>query len=414
MRLRTRTVPVLPGVVGTARVDRRSAAALRRVGPGDVVVLDHVDLDRALAEALVAAGVAAVVNAASSISGRYANLGPEVLASAGVLIVDEVGVGVFDRLKDGRPVRVDEGVVYVDDEPVASGHELGLAEVRERMAQAREGLATQLQGFTHNATEFLRREPDLLLHGAGVPELDVTLAGRPVVVVTRDFDWEADLAAVRRFLEEQDPVLVAVDAGADVLLDAGHTPDLLVVGQEGLSDASAGPAVSDRALTSAREVLVHADSSGRLVGAERLERLGVRAQRIAAAGTTSDIALLVVHAGEADVLVAVGSHPGLDEFLDRQRSGLASTFLTRLKVGSRLVDAKAVPLLYSARTPRWRLWLLLLVALLAVAAAVLTTPVGAAWADEGRDAAGQLWAQRPDRLDDAASAVRRWVGDLVP
>jgi uncharacterized membrane-anchored protein len=166
-------------------------------------------------------------------------------------------------------------------------------------------------------------------------------------------------------------------------------------------------------LTTAREVLVHADSSDRLVGAERLERLGVRSQRIAAAGTTSDIALLVVHAKEAEVIVAVGAHPGLDEFLDRQRAGLASTFLTQLKVGSRLVDAKAVPVLYSSRTPRWRLWLLLLVALLAVVAAVLTTPVGAEWAAEGRDRVAELWAQRPEWVDSAASGVRRWVGDLT-
>src|SRR3712207_6451913 len=193
MRLRTRTSPVLPGVVGTARVDRRALAALRRVRPGDIAVLDHVDLDRALAEALVEAGVAAVVDAASSVSGRYPNLGPEVLTKAGVVLVDQVGTEIFDRVKDGQAVRVDEGVVYVDDEPVASGRELGLADVRELMAQAREGLATQLQGFTHNATEFLRREPDLLLHGAGIPDLDVDLTGRPVVVVARDFDWQEDL-----------------------------------------------------------------------------------------------------------------------------------------------------------------------------------------------------------------------------
>jgi uncharacterized membrane-anchored protein len=400
-------------VVGTARVDRRSVAALRRVGRGDVAVLDEVDLDRALAEALVNAGVAAVVNAAPFISGRYPNLGPEVLARAGVVMIDEVGTGVFDRVKDGRTVRVDEGVLYLDDEPVASGRELGLADVRELMAQAREGLATQLQGFTHNASEFLRREPDLLLHGDGVPELGVELEGRPVVVVSRAFDWERDLAAVRRFIAEQDPVLVAVDAGADVLLQAGLSPALLVVGQEGLAGASGGPAVSDRGLTSAHEVLAHADSSGRLVGAERLERLGVRSQRIPAAGTTTDIALLVAHAKEAEVIVSVGSHPGLDEFLDRQRVGLASTFLTQLKVGSRLVDAKAVPVLYGSRTPRWRLWLLALVALLALAAALLTTPVGAEWAATGRDRVEDLWSQRPEWLDSAASGVRRWLAGLT-
>jgi uncharacterized membrane-anchored protein len=303
--------------------------------------------------------------------------------------------------------------VYVEEEPVASGRALVLDDVRALMEEAREGLATQLNGFTHNATEFLRREPDLLLHGAGIPPLEVALNGRPVVVVTRDFDWEGDLAAVRRFVREQRPVLVGVDAGADVLLDAGLTPALLVVGHEGLLGASGGPVVSDRALTTAREVLVHTDASGRLAGAERLERLGIRPQWIAAAGTTTDVAVLVAHALDAEVIVSVGVHPGLDEFLDRQRSGLASTFLTRLKVGSRLVDAAAVPHLYSGRTPAWRLWLLVLVALLALVAAVLATPVGADWADTARDWLQQVWAHRPDWIGRTASDVRDWVTGVV-
>ena len=409
MRLRTRTVPVLTGVVGTARVDRRGPSAVRNAKPGDIVVLDHQDLDGSLAEALVSAGVVAVVDAAASISGRYPTLGPEVLVRAGVVLVDGVGTGVFDRVKDGRPIRVDDGVVYVDDEPVAAGRALGLADVRELMEQAKAGMATQLHGFSHNATEFLRREPDLLLHGTGVPDLAAALDGRPVVVAARDFDWEGDLEAVRRFIKDEKPVLVGVDAGADVLLDAGFIPTLVVVGEEGLAGVSGGRMVSDRALRAAQLVLVHADSSGRLPGSERLERLGIKAQRIAAAGTTTDVALLVVHAQHPEVIVTVGSHPGLDEFLDRQRTSLASTFLTRLKVGPQLVDAKAVPVLYRGRTQPWRLWLLLLVALLAVVAAVLTTPVGAEWADAGRDRAEELWTQRPAWLDDAASGVRRWV-----
>ena len=310
-------------------------------------------------------------------------------------------------------MRVDAGVVYLEDRPVASGRPLGLAEVRDLREQARDGLTTQLHGFTHNATEFLRREPDLLLHGAGIPPLDVAMAGRPVVVVTRDHDWEDDLEAVRRFVAQQDPVLVGVDAGADVLMDAGLTPALLVVGPEGLTGDSGGPAVSDRALRTVRSVLVHADPSGRVAGGDRLDRLGVRSQRIAAAGTSTDVALLVAHAQDADVIISVGSHPGLDEFLDRQRGGLASTFLTRLKVGARLVDARAVPALYRSRTPAWRLWLLLLVAVLALLGALLTTPVGATWAAEGREQVEELWSQRPDWLDTLASDVRDWASGVL-
>ena len=403
MKLHSRqsSVSGRPGTSGTARIDRRLGVVLRKVKHGDVAVIDHLDLDRSNAEALLDHGVIAVVNAAPFISGRYPNLGPELLARAGVLLVDDVGADVFTKLRDGATVSIADGVVFSGDQEVARGRVLGVDDVVELMDQARGGLATQLQSFTHNTTEFLRREQDLLLHGQGVPSLKTKINGRPVVVVVRDFDHEADLHRLRRFIADQGPVLIGVDAGADALLARRLTPDLVVIGEEGLQRGSAGVqsrAVSDRALTKAREVLVHADASDRLIGADRLERLGVRAQRIAASGTSEDIALLVADAKGASLIVTVGTHATLDEFLDRQRSGLASTFLTRLRVGPRLVEAKAVPVLYAGRLRPWHLAMLLLAAVLVLVAAVASTPVGADW-----------WDSAMDLLVD----VRDWLTGLV-
>jgi len=211
------------------------------------------------------------------------------------------------------------------------------------------------------------------------------------VVVVRDFDHEADLRRMRRFVREQRPVLVGVDGGADALLAVKLRPDLVVVGEGGFSSgALPGQAVSDAALTKAGEVLLHADASDRVVGAERLDRLGIRPQKISASGSTEDIALLVADSKGASLIITVGTHATLDEFLDRQRSGLSSTFLTRLKVGTRVVDAKSVPQLYAGRVRLWHLLLVLLVGLLAVALAVSVTPVGEEWAAELRDAAESL------------------------
>jgi uncharacterized membrane-anchored protein len=379
------------GVSGTIRSDRRLATALRKTRPGDIVVIDHLDLDRSYAEALLDHGVGAVVNASPFISGRYPNLGPELLADAGVVLVDEVGPEVFKQLKDGARGRVHDGVLYVGERAVASGRHLALDDVRDQMDNAREGISSQLQSFAHNTAEFLRREQALLLHGQGVPELRTGMEGRPVVVVVRDFDHEADLRRMRRFVREQRPVLVGVDGGADALLAVGLQPDLVVVGEGGFSTgALPGHAVSDAALTKAGEVLLHADASGRVVGSERLERLGIRPQRIAASGSTEDIALLVADSKGASLIITVGTHATLDEFLDRQRSGLSSTFLTRLKVGTRVVDAKSVPQLYAGRVRLWHLLLVLLVGLLAVALAVSVTPMGEQWAAELRDAAESL------------------------
>jgi uncharacterized membrane-anchored protein len=372
-----------PGVAGTARVDRRIGSALRRAHTGDIAVIDHLDLDRRAAEALLDHGVSAVVNASRFISGRYPNLGPELLARSGVVLVDDVGTEVFGQVKDGAKARIHDGTLYVADQAVATGHELSLDEVLDQMDSARDGLTTQLQSFTHNTTEFLRREQDLLLHGQGVPELQTPIEGRPVVVVSHGFEHEEDLRGLRAFIKEQKPVLIGVDAGADSLLEAKLRPDLVVVGDLGFTGGGAeSRPVSDRALTSAGEVVVHADSSDRVVGADRLDRLGVRPQRIAAGGTTEDVALLIADLAGASVIVVAGGHATLDEFLDRHRSGLASSFLTRLRVGPRLVDARTAAQLFPGRAHWMQLLIVLVVGLAALGVALAATPEGQRWIND--------------------------------
>ncbi|HSJ21647.1 MAG TPA: putative cytokinetic ring protein SteA [Nocardioidaceae bacterium] len=383
---RQRSDSVLPGTTGPLRVDRRTSTLVRRLKPGDIAVIDHLDLDRANAQALLDSGVAAVVNASPFISGRYPNLGPELLARAGVVLVDNVGPDAFGKLHDGTPARVHEGRLYVKDEPVLEGKQLTTEDIAEMMAEARGGLSTQLQSFTHNTTEFLRREQDLLLHGEGAPDLRTRLEGRPVVVVVRGYDYREDLRRLRRYIREQRPVLVGVDAGADALVEAGHRPDIVVIGEQGLAPGNrAGDAtVSDKALRGAKEVVLHSDRAGRAVGSDRLDRIGVRAHNFSASGTSEDVALLLADLAGASLIVSVGTHATLTEFLDRHRSGLAGTFLTRLRVGPKLVDAKGVPQLYSGRVRVWHLLAVLLAGLAALLVAIAGTPVGQEWWDAVR------------------------------
>lgn len=364
-------------------MDRRTGSLLRRLRPGDIAVIDHLDLDRANADAIVACGVVAVVNASPFISGRYPNLGPELLARSGVVMVDNVGSEVFTRLRDGEWARVHEGAVLVDAGVAVTGRELGTEDIAALMEAARSGLATQLESFTHNTTEFLRREQELLLHGQGIPATLTSIEARPVVVVVRGYDYREDLRQLREFVREQRPVLLGVDAGADALLSAGHRPDILVVGEDGLAQGGTagerGGTVSDKALHAAREVVLHADRSGRALGADRLDRLGVRHQTLSASGATEDIALLLADVRGASLIITVGTHATLDEFLDKQRAGLASTFLTRLRVGSKLVDAKGVSQLYAGRVRLWHLALVVLAGCLALGVALAATEVGSAW-----------------------------------
>ena len=375
-----------PGISGPVRIDRRTHALVRRLGPGDIAVIDHLDLDRTSAEALVRCGVAAVLNAAESISGRYPALGAEVLAAAGIPLVD-VGPDLLPRLSEGERVRVQGGGVWLGDEQVSEGDVLDASRVQELTERARSGLAARLEAFTLDSAEFLRREHALLLDDVGIPALGTSMRGRPALVVSATHDHRAELRALRPYLRDRRPVLVGVDAGADALLAMGLPPDIVV----GNLDRA-----SEEALRCGAELVAHRPRDGRAPRPERLERLGLEPVGFAVSGTAEDAAVLLVDAAGADTIVLAGSPAGLMEFLDCGRSAMASTFLTRLRAGPRLVDARTAVRLHGASLAGWHLVLMVLVGVLAVAVAVGTTPVGERWFDSGADAVGSAWQDTTD------------------
>jgi uncharacterized membrane-anchored protein len=361
-----------PGVSGTARLDRRTRNLAKRIRPGDIAVIDHVDVDRGSAARLVDAGVVGVVNLAPSISGRYPNLGPSLLLEAGVVLLDGVDRDAFMAINDGDKIRIDGDTVYKGDVAVASGTRQDEETVEASLEASKEGMSSHLEAFSANAIEHLRRERGLLLDGEGVPDLRTPIEDRHVLVLSHAFDYEQDLKSLRTYIRENSPVLIGVDAGADVLIEAGYRPDLIV---------TRGEDISDTALRSAAEIIAHAAPEGRLRGSDRFERLGVTHTVFRAAGTGEDAAILLAHAHKAQLIVTAGSHANLLEFLDKGRSGMASSFLTRASVGPTLVDAKAVARLYRNRVSGWLVLLCLLVGLVAVIAAIGTTPVGQEWWD---------------------------------
>jgi uncharacterized membrane-anchored protein len=366
-----RTRSAEPGTVtGTARLDRRTKRLAGRLRPGDVAVIDHVDLDRVAADSLVAVGVSAVLNAKPSVSGRYPNLGPEVLVRAGIPLVDDLGEDIFQQVREGDTVRVDDNTVFVGGDPVAHGVRQDLESVAKAMADAREGLSVQLEAFAANTMEYLKQERDLLLDGVGVPEVETHIAGRHCLIVVRGYDYKADLDVLRPYIREFKPVLIGVDGGADALVEAGYTPDLIIGDMD---------SVTDDVLRCGAEVVVHAYPDGRAPGLARVEQLGLSAITFPAAATSEDLAMLLADEKGASLLVAVGTHATLVEFLDKGRGGMASTFLTRLKVGGKLVDAKGVSRLYRQSISGSSLLLLVLSAVAAMASAVAVSTVGKAY-----------------------------------
>jgi len=375
--LLSRNAEPKPGVAGTARVDRDIDRLLRRVGPGDVVVLDALDLDRITADALVEAEVAAVVNASASISGRYPNLGPEVLVANGVTLIDEAGPDVFKKVKDGAKVRLHNGGVYSGDRRLVLGVERTDQQIHEMMHDAKSGLVAHLEAFAGNTIEFIRSESPLLIDGMGIPDIDVDLNRRHVVVVTDDTGAAEDLKAIKPFIKEYQPVLVGVGSGADALRKAGYRPALIVGDPDEMSA---------EVLRSGAQVVLPADADGHAKGLERIQDLGIGAMTFPAAGSATDLALLLVDHHGAALIVTAGHRANIEEFFDRSRQSSApSTFLTRLKVGEKLVDAKAVATLYRSRVSGGAIALLVLAVLVAVIVA--------------------LWVSRAD------ATVLQWVTD---
>jgi uncharacterized membrane-anchored protein len=360
-----------PGPVsGVARLDRRTKRLTGRLRPGEIAVIDHVDLDRVAADSLVASGVVAVLNAKPSISGRYPNLGPEVLIQGGVVLLDNLGEEVFSGLREGQAVSIQGDQVLVGGAPVATGTRQDAESVAKAMADARDGLSVQLEAFAANTMDYLKQERDLLLDGVGVPDVQTRIAGRHVLIVVRGYDYKEDLDVLRPYIREYKPVLIGVDGGADALVENGYTPDMIIGDMD---------SVTDDVLRCGAEVVVHAYPDGRAPGLERVSNLGVDALTFPAAATSEDLAMLLADEKGASLIVAVGTHANLVEFLDKGRGGMASTFLTRLKVGGKLVDAKGVSRLYRQNISGSALLLLVLSAVAAMASAVAVSTVGKAY-----------------------------------
>ncbi|MEK4241162.1 putative cytokinetic ring protein SteA [Janibacter sp. FSL W8-0316] len=358
----------LPGVRGRLRIDRRTKSLTKRLRPGEIAVIDHSDIDRVSGEALVACQPIAVVNAARSISGRYPNVGPQIIVDAGIPLLDVDDEELLDRLKDGATASVDGNTIHLARESI-TGSRWDSDQIAAAMDSARAGLGTQLEAFAANTMEYLNRERDLLFDGVGVPEIATDLRGRHALIVVRGYHYKEDLAALRHYIREYKPVLIGVDGGADALVEAGHRPDLIVGDMD---------SVSDTVLGCGAEVVVHAYRTGEAPGVARVEALGVTPVVFPATGTSEDIAMLLADDKGAQLIVAVGTHATLVEFLDKGRAGMSSTFLTRLRVGSKLIDAKGVSRLYRTRISSWWLLGLALVCLFSLFVALWATPTGQA------------------------------------
>src|SRR6476659_2805110 len=352
-------------LTGHAKLDRRTKNLVKRLSADDIAIIDHTDLDRVSAEALLESGVRVVVNVAESQSGRFPNPGPLALVRGGIRLIDVDGADIFDDVHEGELLTVRGAGLYRNGTCLAAGRVLEERELESALAEQRGRVTEALEAFAENTMRYLREEGKLLAEGIDFPAIATRFRDRHALVVARGPGHKRDLRMVRPYIRDFKPVLIAVDGGADALLEAGYRPDVIVGDMD---------SVSDGALRSGAELLIHAYEAGDAPGSERAERLGVNYMVVPAAGISEDVALLLAYEKGAELIVAVGTHFNMIEFLERNRAGMSSTFLARLRVGELLVDAKGVSRLVSRQVGVWPLVAFIAAGLGAIVVAVLASP----------------------------------------
>lgn len=357
--------PPVEAIEGRARLGRRTKDLVKRLLPGEIAVIDHLNIDRIAAEELIATGVRAVINASASSDGRYPNAGPLVLVREGVRLIDVEGADPFEVLDDGERIAVVGDSVLVDGKEVLHGRGLEVAELELQGQLQRERVNDALAAFAENTVAHVRGETDLLTGSIELPSTRASFRDRHVLIVVRGDRHRRDLKALRAYVRDVRPLVVAVDGGADGVLEAGMKPDVILGDMDSASDA---------ALRCGAELIVHAYPDGRAPGRQRLIEMGLHHTVLPAAGTSEDVAMLMAYEKGAGLIVSVGAHFNLIEFLDRKRGGMSSTFLTRLRIGEKLVDAKGVSRLYNPAATAGPLAVILAAFAILVAIVVITSP----------------------------------------
>jgi uncharacterized membrane-anchored protein len=364
--METTTQPARSGVedyvFALARLDKRTKNLVKRLKPGEIAIIDHTDIDRVSAESLIESRPAFIINAACSVTGKYPNLGPLSIVASGINILDEVGERIFELLKEGETISIAGNSIFRDGELITRGTLLTFEEIELRIEDSKARLGKHLGDFAANTVALLETEKEILLESVDLPHIQTRFKGKHTLIVVRGHDYKQDLMALRSYIREVRPIFVAVDGGADALLEMGYKPHMVV----GDFDS-----ISDKALDSGAELVVHGYADGRAPGKARLEERGLESTVFHYPGTSEDIAMLIAYEKGAELIAVVGGHTSLIEFLDKDRKGMASTFLVRLRVGGVLVDAKGVSKLYQTRVKAWHLALMVVAALVVIIIVIL-------------------------------------------
>ena len=324
-------------VKGTIKKNKKTKDLIKDLKFGDIALIAHKDLDEIAALGLIEKRVKAVINTEESISGFYPNQGPKMIKEKGIILWDNVPKEIWEKIDYGQEIEIANNEIANIE--VSLGSPLEMEDIDRMLQMAEDNFNVVLDDFIENTLSYAKKEKNLVTGKLEIPPTEVNMEERPVVVLVRGKTYKEDLLAIRSFIKEQNPVLIAVDGGADAFLEYRLKPDIIVGDMD---------SVSDEGLKSAKELIVHGYMDGRAPGLERLEDLGLKGKVFRAPGTSEDIAMLMAYHYKAKIIVALGTHSNMIDFLEKGRKGMASTFLVRVKIGQKIVDGKGVSILYNS------------------------------------------------------------------
>ncbi|AFS78407.1 putative pyrophosphokinase [Gottschalkia acidurici 9a] len=354
-------------VKGTLRKDKKTKNLAKRLNLGEIAIIDHKDIDEIAALSLVETKIKCILNLDKSISGRYPNKGPEILHEAGILIFECEDKEIFNVVDEGEILEIQDNNIVYKEKIIGTCEEINEEKINHLLKIGYDNIENELDNFIDNTLEYAKKEKELVTGDINIPEIKTTFKNRHALVVVRGKDYKKDLLAVRNYISEVNPILIGVDGGGDALLEFGYIPDMVIGDMD---------SVSDKCLQSSGEIIVHAYPNGKAPGLKRVEELGLDSVVFPSPGTSEDIALLLAYSNEVDLIVAVGTHNSMIDFLEKGRNGMASTFLVRLKVGAKLIDAKGVNELYkSSLKPKYMIGLGLAALLPIIVIALLFPPM---------------------------------------
>lgn len=353
-------------IEGNVKIDSRTKDLIHRLDNKDIAVIKHKDIDEIAAIGLSNKRPQAVVNFSDSISGRYPNVGPEILMNENMVLVDVEDKSGFDRINEGDSIVLDNGKLYVNGEFLSNYTEFTKKLVEELIDESKKNLEVVLEAFLDNTIDYAKREKGMILGGLHIPYTETNFNGRHVLIVIRGKDYKEDLLIISNYIREMNPVLIGVDGGGDALLDLGYVPDIVIGDMD---------SVSENCLKQCKEIIVHAYPNGKAPGVEIVEKLGLDYKLFPAPGTSEDIAMLLAYEKNAELIVAVGAHTNMIDFLEKGRKGMASTFLVRLKIGSKLIDAKGVNKLYKEKFKLSHIGMIILAAIIPISIALMFSPI---------------------------------------